>query len=118
MDSLTTAAALAAGDAISAQKHVALHGDLPALALRGIAMAQLGEYPSARELLKRAARGFGSHEAPAMRDLGGATRPLLAARPGVRLHRYSTLRLHKVGHQETAYPQPIGSGLEGDSTLR
>ena len=65
MDSLIAAAAraLAAGDALGALKRVALRNDPPALALRGIAMAQLGEHPNARELLRRAARGFGVHEA-------------------------------------------------------
>ena len=64
MDSLIAAAAraLAAGDALGALKRVALRDDPPALALRGIAMAQLGEYPRARELLRSAARGFGTHE--------------------------------------------------------
>jgi hypothetical protein len=95
MDSLIAAAsrALAAGDALGALKRVALRDDPPALALRGIAMAQLGEHPRARELLRRAARGFGTHEemsrarcvvaeaevALAMRDLGGSPRPLAAA---------------------------------------
>jgi hypothetical protein len=65
MDSLLTAAAraLATGDALGALQRVSLRDDPPALALRGIAMAQLGEHPRARELLKRAARGFGAHEA-------------------------------------------------------
>src|SRR5262245_4078590 len=64
MDSLISAAAraLAAGDALEALRRVALRDDPPALALRGIAMAQLGEHPRARDLLRRAARGFGSHE--------------------------------------------------------
>ena len=95
MDSLIAAAsrALSAGDAIGALKRVALREDPPALALRGIAMAQLGEHPRARELLRRAARGFGAHEALArarcvvaeaevalaMRHLGGSPRPLAAA---------------------------------------
>ena len=95
MDSLIAAAAraLAAGDALGALKRVALRDDPPALALRGIAMAQLGEHPRARELLRRAARGFGAHEelararcvvaeaevALAMRDLGGPLRSLAAA---------------------------------------
>src|SRR6187401_1108470 len=63
MDSLIAASAraLAAGDALGALKRVALRHDPPALALRGIAMAQLGEYPRARELLRRAARGVGAH---------------------------------------------------------
>jgi hypothetical protein len=95
MDSMIAAAAraLAGGDALGALKLIALRDDAPALALRGIAMAQLGDYPRARELLKRAARAFGSHEelsrarclvaeaevALAMRDLGGAPRALAAA---------------------------------------
>ncbi|HUL93280.1 MAG TPA: helix-turn-helix domain-containing protein [Burkholderiales bacterium] len=95
MDSLISAAAraLAAGDALGALNHVALRDDPPALALRGIAMAQLGEHPLARELLRRAARGFGAHEelararcvvaeaevALAVRDFGGSPRSLAAA---------------------------------------
>ena len=95
MDSLIAASAraLAAGDALGALKWVALRDDPPALALRGIAMAQLGDHPRARELLRRAVRGFGSHEelararcvvaeaevALAMRDLGGSPRALTAA---------------------------------------
>jgi len=64
MDSLVASAArlLAAGDPLSALKRVALRDDPPALALRGIAMAQLGDYERARKLLRRAARGFGSRE--------------------------------------------------------
>ena len=67
MDSLITAAAraLAAGDPLGALQRVALREDAPALALRGIAMAQLGELVRAKELLRRAARGFGAHEAVA-----------------------------------------------------
>lgn len=95
MDSLIAAAgrALAVGDALGALDRVALREDPPALALRGIAMAQLGEYPRARELLRRAARGFGAREALArarclvaeaevafaMRDLGGSPRALADA---------------------------------------
>src|SRR2546430_2380339 len=64
MDSLIAAAAraLVVGDALGALKRVGLRDDPPALALRGIAMAQLGEHPRARDLLRRAARGFGAHE--------------------------------------------------------
>jgi hypothetical protein len=95
MDSLIAAAAraLAVGDALGALKRVSLRDDAPALALRGIAMAQLGEYPRGRELLRRAARRFGAHEdlararcivaqaeiALAIRDLSGAPRILAAA---------------------------------------
>src|SRR6266404_992111 len=95
MDSLIAAAAraLVVGDALGALKRVGLRDDPSALALRGIAMAQLGEHPRARALLRRAARGFGAHEelararcvvaeaevALAMRDLGGSPRSLAAA---------------------------------------
>jgi tetratricopeptide (TPR) repeat protein len=95
MDSLITAAAraLTAGDALGALKRIALREDPPALALRGIAMAQLGEYPRARELLQRAARSFGGREelararcvvaeaevVLAMRDLNTSPRALTAA---------------------------------------
>ena len=67
MDSLITAAAraLAAGDPIGALKRVALRDDAPALALRGIAMAQLGDLARAKALLKSAARAFGTREAVA-----------------------------------------------------
>src|SRR6266550_6663059 len=67
MDSLITAAAraLAAGDPIGALKRVALRDDAPALALRGLAMAQLGDLARAKALLKSAARGFGPKEAVA-----------------------------------------------------
>ncbi|RXZ36556.1 helix-turn-helix domain-containing protein [Oxalobacteraceae bacterium CAVE-383] len=102
MDSLIAASAraLAAGDALGALKHVALRDDPPALALRGIAMAQLGEHPRARELLRRAARGFGAHEelararcvvaeaevALAVRDIGGSPRPLTVALATLEAH--------------------------------
>jgi hypothetical protein len=64
MDSLITAAALAltAGDPIGALQRIALRDDAPALALRGIAMAQLGDLARAKALLKSAGRGFGAHE--------------------------------------------------------
>ena len=60
------ARALAMGDALGALKRVALREDAPALALRGIAMAQLGELGRAKALLRRAARAFGPGE-PAAR---------------------------------------------------
>lgn len=64
MDSLITAAAraLAAGDPLAALKRVALREDASALALRGVAMAQLGDLERARDLLRRAARAFGQRE--------------------------------------------------------
>jgi hypothetical protein len=96
MDSLITAAAhaLAAGDPLGALKRVALRDDAPALALRGIAMAQLGDLVRARTLLRRAARAFGPNEAVARarcvvaeaevalvsRDLGWTAKTLDAAR--------------------------------------
>ena len=65
MDSLITAAAqaLAAGDPLGALNRVALRDDAPALALRGIAMAQLGDLVRAKALVQRAARAFGPKEA-------------------------------------------------------
>ena len=96
MDSLITAAgrALAAGDPLGALKRVALRADPPALALRGIAMAQLGDLARARVLVRSAARAFGPREAMARarcvvaeaeialvsRDLNFPTRTLRAAR--------------------------------------
>ncbi len=96
MDSLITAAAraLAAGDPLGALKRVALREDAPALALRGIAMAQLGDHVRARALLRRAARSFGPKEPVARarcvvaeaeialvsRDLGWPAKALEAAR--------------------------------------
>jgi hypothetical protein len=67
MDSLITAAAraLAAGDPLGALKRVALRDDAPALALRGIAMAQLGDLVRAKALLRSAARAFSPKEAVA-----------------------------------------------------
>ena len=110
MDSLIAAAAraLVAGDALGALKRVALRDDPPALALRGIAMAQLGEYPRARELLRRAARGFGAHEelararcvvaeaevALAMRDLHGSPRALAVASATLNAHADRANALH------------------------
>jgi hypothetical protein len=96
MDSLITAAAraLAAGDALGALKRVALRDDAPALALRGIAMAQLGDLVRAKTLLRSAARAFGPKETVARarcvvaeaeialvsRDLGWPAKALVAAR--------------------------------------
>jgi len=102
MDSLITAAAraLAAGDPIGALKRVALRDDAPALALRGIAMAQLGDFARAGELLRRAGRAFGPKEvvararcivaraeiALASRDLGWPRKMLDAARSILEAH--------------------------------
>ena len=102
MDSLITAAAraLAAGDPVGALKRVALRDDAPALALRGIAMAQLGDLVRAKVLLRSAARAFGPKEAVARarcivaeaeialasRDLGWPARALDAARATLEEH--------------------------------
>jgi tetratricopeptide (TPR) repeat protein len=83
MDSSITAAgrALRAGDPLGALKRVALRDDAAALALRGIAMAQLGDLERARELLRRAARGFGPRETLARaRCLTAEAEVALAAR--------------------------------------
>ncbi|HEX3127723.1 MAG TPA: helix-turn-helix domain-containing protein [Thermoanaerobaculia bacterium] len=102
MDSLITAAAraLAAGDPLGALKRVALRDDAPALALRGIAMAQLGDLDRAKALLRRSARAFGPKEAVARarcvvaeaeialasRDLGWPAKALDAARATLEEH--------------------------------
>jgi hypothetical protein len=102
MDSLITAAAraLAAGDPLGALKRVALRSDAPGLALRGIAMAQLGDHARAKILLRSAARAFGPKEAVARarcvvaeaeialvsRDLGWPAKALDAARAVLEQH--------------------------------
>jgi hypothetical protein len=102
MDSLITAAAraLAAGDPLGALNRVALRDDAPALALRGIAMAQLGDLVRAKALLRSAARAFGPTEAVARarcvvaeaeialvsRDLGRPSNALEAARATLEQH--------------------------------
>jgi hypothetical protein len=102
MDSLITAAAraLASGDPFGALNRVALRDDAPALALRGIAMAQLGDLVRAKALLRKAARAFGPKEAVARarcivaeveialvsRDLGWPAKTLDAARATLEAH--------------------------------
>jgi hypothetical protein len=102
MDSLITAAAraLAAGDPLGALKRVALRDDAPALALRGIAMAQLGDLVRAKTLLRSAARAFGPKESVARarcvvaeaeialvsRELGWPAKALDAARVTLEEH--------------------------------
>jgi len=128
MDSLITAAAraLAVGDPLGALKRVALRDDAPALALRGIAMAQLGDFARSKELLRRAARAFGPKEAVARarcvvaqaeialasRDLGWPAKTLDAARSTLEAHgdqlnagfaRYlEARRLLLIGHLDEA----------------
>src|SRR3984957_16065707 len=94
------AAALAGGDPLGALKRVALRSDAPALALRGIAMAQLGDLDRAKTLLRGAARAFGPKEAVARarcvvaeaeialvsRDLGWPAKALDAARAMLEAH--------------------------------
>jgi hypothetical protein len=100
MDSLITAAAraLAAGDPLGALNRVALRDDAPALALRGITIAQLGDLVRAKAVVRSAARGFGPKEAVARarcvvaeaeialvsRDLGWPAKALDACRYVVR----------------------------------
>ncbi|QEN85454.1 helix-turn-helix domain-containing protein [Labrys sp. KNU-23] len=102
MDSLITAAAqaLAAGDPLGALNRVALRDDAPALALRGIAMAQLGDLDRARTLIRNAGRAFGPRQAVARarcvvaeaeiafvsRDLGWPAKALHAARMTLEQH--------------------------------
>src|SRR5512138_2506205 len=102
MDSLITAAAraLAAGDPLGALKRIALRDDAPALALRGIAMAQLGDFVRAKSLLRAAARAFGANEplsrarcvvaeaeiALVSRDLGPVAQALESARATLDAH--------------------------------
>src|SRR4030095_5833700 len=128
MDSLITAAAraLAAGDPLGALKRVALREDAPALALRGIAMAQLGDFARAKALLRRAVRAFGPKEVVARarclvaeaeialvsRDLNWSAKALDAARATLETHgdrvnaahaRYLEVRrLLLIGHLDEA----------------
>src|SRR3954447_19313807 len=128
MDSLITAAAraLSSGDPLGALNRIALRDDPPALALRGTAMAQLGDLDRARLLLRRAARGFGPKEAVsrarcvvaeaeiafASRDLGWPAKALDAARSTLEAHgdlvnaahaRYLEVRrLLLIGHLDEA----------------
>jgi hypothetical protein len=128
MDSLITAAAraLALGDPLAALNSVALREDAPALALRGIAMAQLGDLAKAKALVRRAGRAFGPREAVARarcvvveaeialasRDLAWPTKPLAAAAAVLEAHgdranaahaRYlEARRLLLIGHLDEA----------------
>src|ERR1700753_1335125 len=102
MGALITAAgrALAGGGSCGALKRVALRDDAPALALRGIAMAQLGDLVRAKALLRSAARAFGAKEAVARarcvvaeaeialvsRDLGWPAKALDTARVTLEAH--------------------------------
>lgn len=136
MDSMIAAAArlLASGDVLGALKRVALRDDPPALALRGIVMAQLGDLARAKELLKAAARAFGPKEPVARarciaaeaeialvsRDLGWPPKALAAARATLEAHGDSLNAAHArhlearrqllLGHLDDA--EHLLSGLE------
>ena len=132
MDSLITAAAraLAAGDPLGALKRVALRDDAPALALRGIAMAQLGDLDRAKALLRRAARAFGPKEdvararcvvaeaeiALVSRDLGWPAKTLAAARATLDEHG-DRLNAAHARHLEVRRLLLIGRIDEAEATL-
>jgi hypothetical protein len=132
MDSLITAAArsLAAGDPLAALKQIALRDDAPALALRGIAMAQLGDLPRARDLLRSAARAFGPKEPMARarcvvaeaeialvsRDLGRPLQTLEAARATLEAHGDRANAAH-AGYLEARRLLLIGRLDEAEGTL-
>ncbi|RUU19408.1 helix-turn-helix domain-containing protein, partial [Mesorhizobium sp. M7A.T.Ca.TU.009.01.3.2] len=132
MDSLITAAALAlaGGDPLGALDRVALREDPPALALRGIAMAQLGDLDRAKALLRRAARGFGPKEAVARarcvvaeaeialvsRDLGWPAKALDAARATLEKHG-DRLNAAHAGHLKVRRLLLIGRLDEAEDVL-
>jgi hypothetical protein len=132
MDSLITAAAraLATGDLLGALKRVALREDAPALALRGIAMAQLGELDRAKLLLKRAERAFGPKEvvsrarcivaqaeiALVSRDLGWPAKTLAAARATLAA-RGDVLNAAHAGHLQIRRLVLIGRLGEAEQAL-
>src|SRR5690242_21241042 len=132
MDSLITAAAraLAAGDPLGALNRVALRDDAAALALRGIAMARLGDLVRAKSLLRRAARAFGPKEAVARarcvvaeaeialvsRDLAWPAKTLAAARTTLEQHGDLANAAH-AGHIEARRLLLVGQLDEAERTL-
>ena len=132
MDPLITAAAraLAAGDPLGALNRVALRDDAPSLALRGIAMAQLGDLARAKTLVRRAARAFGPKEALARarcvvaeaeialasRDLGWPAKALDAARATLEEHGDRVNAAH-ARHLEVRRLLLIGRLDEAERTL-
>jgi hypothetical protein len=132
MDALITAAAiaLASGDVLGALKRVALRNDAPALALRGIAMARLGDMARAKLLLRSAARAFGAKEAVARarcvvaeaeialvsRDLGWPAAALDAARATLEAHGDKANAAH-AGHLQARRLLLIGKLDEAEHTL-
>jgi hypothetical protein len=133
MDSIITAAAraLAVGDPLGALKRIALREDPPALALRGTAMAQLGDLPRARALLRQAARAYGPREALsrarctvaeaeialASRDLSGSSKSLSAARVTLEEHGDHVNAAH-AGYLETRRLLLVGRLDEAEHSLR
>ena len=132
MDSLIKAAAraLAAGNPLVALNRVALRDDAPALALRGIAMAQLGDLVRAKALVRSAARAFGPKEAVARarcavaeaeialvsRDLGWPAKALDAARATLEAHGDRVNAAH-ARHLEVRRLLLIGRLDEAERTL-
>jgi hypothetical protein len=132
MDRLIAAAArsLAAGDVLDALNHIALRDDAPALALRGIAMARLGDFTRAKALLRSAARGFGAKDAVARarcvvaeaeialvsRDLGWPAKALDAARATLEAKGDPTNAAH-AGHLQARRLLLIGRLADAERTL-
>jgi hypothetical protein len=132
MDSLITAAAraLAAGDVLGALNRIALRDDAPALALRGIAMARLGDLVRAKALVRSAARAFGPKEAVARarcvvaeaeialvsRDLSWPAKALEAARATLEAHGDRVNAAH-ARHLEVRRLLLIGRLDEAERTL-
>lgn len=132
MESLITAAAraLEAGDPLGALNRVALRNDAPSLALRGIAMAQLGDLAKAKTLLRSAARAFGPREAIARarcvvaeaeialvsRDLNWPAKTLAAARATLASHGDLANAAH-AGHIEARRLLLVGRLDEAERTL-
>ena len=132
MESLITAAAraLEAGDPLGALNRVALRNDAPSLALRGIAMAQLGDLAKAKTLLRSAARAFGPREAVARarcvvaeaeialvsRDLNWPAKTLAAARATLASHGDLANAAH-AGHIEARRLLLLGRLEEAERTL-
>lgn len=132
MDSMITAAAraLAVGDPLGALKRIALREDPPALALRGTAMAQLGDLPRARALLRQAARAYGPREALsrarctvaeaeialASRDLSGSSKSLSAARVTLEEHGDHVNAAH-AGYLQTRRLLLVGRLDEAEQSL-
>lgn len=132
MESLITAAAraLQAGDPLGALNCVALRNDAPSLALRGIAMAQLGDLAKAKTLLRSAARAFGPREAVARarcvvaeaeialvsRDLNWPANTLAAARATLASHGDLANAAH-AGHIEARRLLLLGRLDDAERTL-